>query len=302
MSCLKKNTALIVGILMENSIKRKPDWLRKKINYNTHKSIENLLDNSGLHTVCQEAMCPNITECFQNNNATFLIMGNICTRACTFCNVSKGIPVGLDTNEPQKVADAVKQLGLKYVVITSPTRDDLSDGGSEQFCKTVEVIKDMDSSIKVEILIPDMKANIEALFIISKSGADVIAHNLETVPRLYHIRKGASYEKSLEVLKALHSYDSSTITKSGIMLGLGEKDDEVKALMDDLLKAGCSYLSIGQYLSPSNAHQKVVEFVEPSKFEYFKDMGLKMGFKDIKSSPYTRSSYMAHEYGKGGVI
>ncbi len=281
---------------MERLIQKKPEWLHKKINYNTHKEIEAILNIGELHTVCQEAMCPNITECFKNKNATFLILGNICTRGCSFCNVSKGKPQSVDFDEPLKVAEAVKKLSLKYVVITSPTRDDLEDGGAEQFCKTVEAIKSMDSSIKVEILIPDMKGNTKDILKISKSDADVIAHNIETVPRLYHIRKGAEYKRSLEVLELLSSYN--TITKSGIMLGLGEKDDEVLALMEELVKVNCSYLSIGQYLSPSLQHKKVVEFVNPSKFDYFKDIGMKMGFKDLKSSPYTRSSYMAHEYGK----
>ena len=282
---------------MERLIQKKPEWLHKKINYNTHKEIEAILNIGELHTVCQEAMCPNITECFKNKNATFLILGNICTRGCSFCNVSKGKPQSVDFDEPLKVAEAVKKLSLKYVVITSPTRDDLEDGGAEQFCKTVEAIKSMDSSIKVEILIPDMKGNTKDILKISKSDADVIAHNIETVPRLYHIRKGAEYKRSLEVLELLSSYN--TITKSGIMLGLGEKDDEVLELMEELVKVNCSYLSIGQYLSPSLQHKKVVEFVNPSKFDYFKDVGMKMGFKDIKSSPYTRSSYMAHDYGKG---
>lgn len=281
---------------MENSIIKKPKWLRKKINYNTHKEMEKLLGKKALHTICQEAMCPNISECFKNRNATFLILGNICTRACTFCSVTKGKPANIDQNEPQKVADAVKELGLKYVVITSPTRDDLHDGGARQFVKTVESIKSMDRSIEVEILIPDMKANKKAIIEAATSCADVIAHNIETVPRLYHIRKGANYQRSLDVLKTINSYDSNIITKSGLMLGLAERDEEVEMVLRDLLEAGCSYLSIGQYLSPSKNHERVVEFVEPKKFEYFKKLGLKMGFKAIKSSPYTRSSYMAHKY------
>ena len=284
---------------MENLIVRKPQWLRKKINYNTHNDMQVLLDNLAVNTVCQEAMCPNISECFQNKNASFLILGNICTRGCTFCNVSKGLPVIPDENEPQRIAKAVKQLGLRYVVITSPTRDDLDDGGARQFVKTVEAIKSMDTLIKVEILIPDMKCNMDSLLKISQSGADVIAHNIETVPKLYSIRKGADYHRSLELLSILKSYDSSLVTKSGLMLGLGEKKGEVKSVMKDLLEVGCSYLSIGQYLSPSSKHSKVVEFIEPEKFEYYKNIGLNMGFKYIKSSPYTRSSYMAHQYGKG---
>ncbi|MEA3498656.1 MAG: lipoyl synthase [Campylobacterota bacterium] len=285
---------------MENKLTPKPSWLRKKITPTVDKNMKELLEKAGANTVCQEAMCPNISECFKHNQATFLIMGTICTRKCTFCAVSKGKPIPLDSNEPENIAKAVKQLGLKYVVITSSTRDDLCDGGAEHFCKTVSAIKSIDNSIDVELLIPDMKENKEALEKVMKSGATIIGHNLETVPRLYNIRKGASYERSLRVLNILSSFGSLASIKSGIMLGLGEKDDEVITLMEDLIGVGCSYLSIGQYLSPSSKHTKVIEYVDPKKFEYFKDIGEKMGFKYIKSSPYTRSSYMAHEYLEGG--
>jgi len=278
---------------MANPITKKPPWLRKKINYSTHQAMDNLLNKTKLHTVCQEAMCPNISECFANRIATFLILGNICTRHCTFCNISKGKPLAVDSFEPQRVANAIEELGLKYVVITSPTRDDLEDGGAEHFIKVVEAIKEMDSTIEVEILIPDMRGDSKAWESVAQSGADVIAHNIETVPRLYPIRKGASYSRSLDLLKAISPHKT---TKSGIMLGLGEEEHEVIAVMDDLLDVGCSYLSIGQYLSPSSKHQEVVEFVEPSRFEYFKKVGLEMGFEAIQSSPYTRSSYMADRY------
>ena len=254
--------------------------------------MDSLLNETGLNTVCQEAMCPNITECFKNKNATFLILGNICTRGCSFCNVNKGIPSKVDINEPLNVAKAVKMLGLEYVVITSPTRDDLSDGGAQHYCNTVNAIKEVDDTIDVELLIPDLKQ--KQLSQIARLGASVIGHNIETVPRLYHIRKGAKYQRSLNVLKKLS--ELGAVTKSGIMLGLGEKDDEVLFVMEDILNTGCSFLSIGQYLSPSLKHESVVEFVKPEKFEFFKDAGMKMGFKAIKSSPYTRSSYMAHEY------
>ena len=286
---------------MENKMVPKPFWLRKKIRPIQDKRIHSLLDDIGVNTVCQEAMCPNISECFKHNQATFLIMGTICTRKCTFCAVSKGSPDPLDLNEPENIAKAVNQLGLKYVVITSSTRDDLRDCGAEHFSKTVSAIKDIDSSIIVELLIPDMKENKKALEKITKSGATIIGHNLETVPRLYDIRKGASYQRSLRVLKILSSFNTSIATKSGIMLGLGEKDDEVINLMEDLISVNCRYLSIGQYLSPSSKHTKVIEYVKPEKFEYFKDIGIKIGFKYIKSSPYTRSSYMAYEYLEGGI-
>lgn len=281
---------------MPNIIKPKPEWLRKKINYSVNQELESLFRDAQVKTVCQEAMCPNISECFSQKQATFLILGNICTRACSFCAVGKGKPMALDLNEPQNVAQTVKQLGLRHVVITSSTRDDLGDGGAEHFCKTVDAIKATDSSIVVELLIPDMRENKDALQLIAMSGAQIIGHNLETVPRLYHVRKGAEYQRSLRVLKMLSSFNPFIATKSGIMLGFGEKDEEVKALMQDLLDVGCKYLSIGQYLSPSIHHTSVVEFVKPERFEDLKNLGMEMGFSYIKSSPYTRSSYMANEY------
>jgi len=284
---------------MENKFIPKPKWLRKKITPSTHTDMETLLRGTHLNTVCQEAMCPNITECFKHKQATFLILGNICTRSCTFCAVGKGKPVMPDINEPENVTHAVKELGLRHVVITSSTRDDLSDGGAKHFRKTVKAIKKMDSNIVVELLVPDMKENEEALLIIANSGAEIVGHNLETVPRLYAVRKGATYERSLQVLKKLSILNPQIATKSGIMLGLGETEDEVINLMQDLLDVNCYYLSIGQYLSPSKNHTDVMEFVKPEQFERLRKIGLEMGFKYIKSSPYTRSSYMAHEYLEG---
>ena len=284
------------GISMLNKMKPKPQWLRKRISITTNKELETMFLESRVNTVCQEAMCPNISECFSQKNATFLILGTICTRTCSFCAVSKGKPVMPDSNEPQNVALTVQQLGLKHVVITSPTRDDLSDGGAEHFCKTVDAIKAMDDSIVVELLIPDMRENTEVLEMIAHSGAEIIGHNLESVPRLYSVRKGSDYKRSLRVLELLLSLNPSIKTKSGIMLGFGERDEEVEILMQDLLDVGCKYLSIGQYLSPSSHHTPVVEYVKPERFEYLRKLGMDMGFKYIKSSPYTRSSYMAHEY------
>ena len=284
---------------MQNKIKPKPKWLQKKITPSVHKDINSLLDNMQINTICQEAMCPNITECFSQNIATFLILGNICTRNCSFCAVTKGAPLALDTNEPQNVANAVRQLGLKHVVITSSTRDDLPDGGADHFCKTVDAIKAIDNSINVELLIPDMMENKKAIKQIALSKAQIIGHNLETIPRFYHIRQKANYQRSLNVLKMISFFNPSISTKSGIMLGVGETDEEILNLMQDLLSVGCRYLSIGQYLAPSSTHTEVVEYVKPEEFEYFKNIGLKMGFDYIKSSPYTRSSYMAHEYLQG---
>ncbi len=280
-------------------IQRKPYWLHKKLNFTQKKDVEQKLKSIGIHTVCQEAMCPNISECFSKRNATFMILGDTCTRKCTFCNVNKGKPNELDLEEPQKVADAVKALGLRHVVITSVTRDDLSDGGASVFKECVRVIKEMDETITVELLIPDLKNNEQALKTVANCGAEIIGHNMETVPRLYEVRKGAHYERSLEVLKTLKALNPKIKTKSALMLGLGEREDELKDVLQDLLDVDCTLLTMGQYLRPSKEHTKVVEYIEPKKFEEYGEMAKEMGFEFVKSSPYTRSSYMAHEYFEG---
>lgn len=284
---------------MEKRQWHKPEWLRKKITPSHLREIETLLAKGKLHTVCQEAMCPNISECFSHRQATFMILGNICTRGCTFCAVARGQTLALDPDEPFHVAETALQLGLRHVVITSVTRDDLPDGGADHFCQTVQAIKNTDAAITVELLIPDMRGSEPLLARVARSGAEIIAHNLETVPRLYHVRKGSDYSRSLGVLGTLSSLNPKIATKSGIMLGLGEREDEVIALMEDLRGVGCRYLSIGQYLSPSSHHAPVIEYVEPERFEFFRRRGMEMGFGHIKSSPYTRSSYMAHEYQEG---
>jgi len=283
----------------QNTIYKKPEWLRKKITLSSLREVEAIIAKGKLHTVCQEAMCPNIGECFSRKQATFLILGKECTRHCTFCNVSKEIPLPPDPDEPKHVTESVEAMGLRHVVITSPTRDDLPDGGAEHFAKVVEAIKAYDKTIIVELLIPDLQENEAALQVIANSGAEIIGHNLETVPRLYHIRKGAKYERSLRVLKKLSELNPAIRTKSGIMLGLGEEKEEVAVLLHDLLDHNCKLLSIGQYLAPSPEHAEVVEFVPPERFDYFYELGMSMGFDFIKSSPYTRSSYMADEYLKG---
>lgn len=281
---------------MQKTFRRKPEWLRKKITPSSHREMEALMGERRLHTVCEEAMCPNISECFSHKEATFMILGAICTRHCTFCAVNKGKPLPLDPEEPENVARAVRELGLRHVVITSTTRDDLEDGGAAHFCATVRAVKALDEKITVELLIPDMQENATAIEKIALSGAEIIGHNLETVPRLYRVRKGATYPRSLRVLKMLAEANPAVWTKSGIMLGLGEKEEEVTALMEDLLNVGCRFLSIGQYLSPSRSHAEVAEYLPPERFEAFRKLGIEMGFSYIKSSPYTRSSYMAHEY------
>ncbi len=284
---------------MSSSIQRKPQWLRKKISFSAQKEMDQLLSNVGIHTICQEAMCPNISECFAHKQATFLILGTTCTRRCTYCNVDTGTPAPVNSAEIAQVTEAVRRLGLQYVVITSPARDDLPDGGAQHFVDVTQHIRRHSPQTTVELLIPDFKGEISAIQTVLRSGAAVIGHNVETVPRLYHVRKAAKYEKSLEVLRDLKLYDPGIKTKSALMVGLGETAAEMEAVFADLLEAGCSYLSIGQYLAPSHAYEKVREYVRPSQFEAYKQKALKMGFEYVHSSPYTRSSYMAHEYQPG---
>ncbi|MEN5386805.1 lipoyl synthase [Aliarcobacter skirrowii] len=277
---------------------KKPEWLRKKLTPHAQIEMENLLkDVGGLHTICQEAKCPNISECFANKNATFLILGNICTRRCTYCNVTTGKPYGVDLSEIQKVTTSVLRLGLKFVVITSPARDDLADGGAEQFYKVTQDILEKSPQTKVEILIPDFKANEESLKRVIDSGATIIGHNVETVPSLYRIRRNGTYERSLEVLRKLKELGGDKIkTKSALMVGLGETEDEMIAVFKDLLGVGCKFLSIGQYLAPSGDFEKVIEYVKPEQFKRYEQLAYDLGFEFVKASPYARSSYMAHQY------
>ena len=277
---------------------KKPEWLRKKLTPHAQIEMENLLkDVGGLHTICQEAKCPNISECFANKNATFLILGNICTRRCTYCNVTTGKPHSVDLSEIQKVTTSVLRLGLKFVVITSPARDDLADGGAEQFYKVTQDILEKSPQTKVEILIPDFKANEESLKRVIDSGATIIGHNVETVPSLYRIRRNGTYERSLEVLRKLKELGGDKIkTKSALMVGLGETEEEMVQVFKDLLSVGCKFLSIGQYLAPSGDFEKVIEYVKPEQFKRYEQLAYDLGFEFVKASPYARSSYMAHQY------
>lgn len=276
---------------------KKPSWLRKKLVPSAQKEMESLLGEEGLYTICQEAKCPNISECYAKKNATFLILGNICTRRCSYCNVTTGLPTEVDLEEIQKVTKSVLKLGLKYVVLTSPARDDLKDGGAEQFYRVVQNILNESPSTKVEILIPDFKAKETSLHRVIESGAVVIGHNVETVPSLYKIRKNATYERSLEVLRKLKELGGENVkTKSALMVGLGESEEEMVQVFKDLLDAGCKLLSIGQYLAPSGEYEKVKEYVHPDQFSRYKEIALDLGFEYVQSTPYTRSSYLAHEY------
>lgn len=275
----------------------KPDWLKIRVqNHPNMNEVFGLLNNLSLNTVCQEAQCPNIFECFSRKTATFLIMGKVCTRNCTFCDVTKGTPTPLDSSEPLRISQAVFEMNLKYVVITSVTRDDLEDGGAQHFKMVIEKIKEKNKNTIIEALIPDFKGNIFSLMTVCSAGAKVISHNIETIPRLYsYVRPLADYNRSLDVLKKVKEIDKSIYTKSGLMVGLGEKKDEVKKALYDLRNVGCEIVTIGQYLSPSKKHFPVYEYVHPDVFEEYKDYAQEIGFMHVFSAPFVRSSYLAEE-------
>ncbi len=277
-------------------VKRKPYWLRKKISYEAKRETDELLKDVGIATICQEASCPNISECFSKSQATFLILGQICTRACTFCDVKRGKPKEIDKTEIQKVVEATKKMKLKNIVITSVTRDDLPDGGANHFVECVKALKEFNANIKIELLVPDFKQNKDSIDKVANCGADIVGHNVETIHRRYDIRRGSSYKNSLKVLNMIKKANSCIKTKSALMLGLGEKENEIIEVLRDLRSVECDFLSIGQYLSPSKKHTPVLEYVHPDIFDRYRDIALDMGFGFVISSPYTRSSYMAHEY------
>jgi len=275
----------------------KPAWLNKKINLKSCSAMKGILRNLDVETVCEQAMCPNIGECFARNEATFLILGRNCTRRCGFCNIKKSLPLEPDLGEPARVAQAVRQLGLEHVVITSVTRDDLPDGGAGIFARTVSLIKEKSPRAKIETLIPDFGFSWDALKIVADSKPDIIAHNLETVPSLYkQVRQGADYFGSLSLLRMVNKMSPGLKIKSGLMLGLGEKKEEILLVMHDLRSVGCDFLSIGQYLAPSKQHYPVKNYIAPEQFDYYKEKGRQLGFLHIASAPYARSSYMASDY------
>ena len=277
---------------------KRPDWLKVKLpTGENYSDVKNLMKRQSLHTVCEEARCPNVAECWNNRTATFMILGDTCTRSCGFCNIKVGMPNELDLDEPRRVADSVKELNLKHVVITSVNRDELKDGGASIFSELVRLINQDMPDTTVEILIPDFRGDVDAFNIIMKSPPDILNHNLETVPRLYHVvRPQAKYERSLNLIEWFK--DRYLKTKSGIMVGIGEKPDEVLELMHDLVKHGCDILTIGQYLQPTKQHLPVDRFVTPEEFAMYKDEGLKMGFKIVESSPLVRSSYHADKHAR----
>jgi lipoic acid synthetase len=276
---------------------QKPRWLKKRLPTGPqYEKVKELIGKDRLHTVCQEAKCPNMWECFSQQTATFLIMGSRCTRNCRFCSIAQGPAEPPDPVEPDRVAAAARQMGLSYVVITSVTRDDLTDGGAGFFAKTIEAVHRRIPSAKVEVLIPDFQGNAPALQTVLDAHPDVLNHNIETVPRLYPIvRPQARYRRSLQLLSRVQKYAPGLPIKSGLMLGLGESFEEIRSTLKDLINAGCRILTLGQYLRPSKAHLPVKRFVPPAEFENWKHTALEMGFTEVASGPFVRSSYHARE-------
>ncbi len=274
---------------------KRPNWLRVKLPQGKeYHRLKNILRSAGLHTVCEEAICPNIGECFGQGTATFLILGDVCTRRCNFCAVTKGHPSILDEDEPERIARVVKQIGLRHVVITSVTRDDLSDGGAKIYAGTIRSIRTYNSTCTIEVLIPDFKGSEEALEIVLEEYPDILNHNLETVPRLYpDVRPQADYEISLSLLEKVNVIQPGCTTKSGLILGIGEEYDEIIDVMKDLREVGCDILTIGQYLRPGKEYIPIKRYYHPDEFKCLKYEGEKMGFKHVESGPLVRSSYHA---------
>ncbi len=273
---------------------KKPDWLKIKLQSgHGMKTVEEVLKKYRLNSVCREAKCPNRAECFSKKTATFIILGTECTRGCLFCNISGKIPFPPDLNEPGNVAEAVSELALKYVVITSVTRDDLPDGGSGHFHEVVRQIREKNRDVAVEVLIPDFEGKMSSLTEVLDAEPTVLNHNMETVERLYGaVRKGARYKRSLDLLENAKKY-SDICTKSGIILGMGEREDELFTLLKDLRSVDCDLLTIGQYLAPTKDHFPVKEFILPEQFQKWEEIALDMGFKGVKAGPMVRSSYNA---------
>jgi lipoic acid synthetase len=279
---------------------RKPEWLKIKLpagdDYDNVKELKDTMRSRTLHTVCEEAKCPNIHECWANRTATFMILGDICTRACRFCAVKSGLPTELDLQEPERVAEAAEQMGLRHCVVTSVARDDLADGGATIFAETIHAIRRRLPFCSVEVLIPDFLGNEDSLRIVMDAKPDILNHTRETVERLSdRVRSKAKYDRSLELLARSKRMNSSIPTKSSIMLGVGETWDEILRTMDDLRSVDCDIMTIGQYLQPTKQHLRVVEYYTPEQFARLKEEGMKRGFRHVESGPLVRSSYHAHE-------
>jgi lipoic acid synthetase len=275
----------------------KPDWLKVRAPGSpSYLRLKGLMRELNLHTVCEEARCPNIGECWTHGTATFMILGDVCTRACGYCAVGHGRPGALDEAEPARVAEAVQKLALAHVVVTSVDRDDVADGGAQIFADTIREIRARVPSISIEVLIPDFQGKESALHTVLDAGPDILNHNTETVPRLYRLaRSGGRYSRTLELLERSRTYAPTIATKSGLMLGLGEEWREVVETLTDLRRAGCGILTLGQYLRPSPAHLPMIRYYHPDEFRRLKEMALEMGFVHVESGPLVRSSYHAHE-------
>ena len=273
---------------------KKPSWIKVSSFSDNINLTASIVNDHRLTTVCEEALCPNISECWSKKHATFMILGEVCTRSCSFCNIQTGKPSKVDQYEPLRVAKAVKSLKLKHVVITSVDRDDLSDGGADHFFKTITKVRELNNNTSIEILTPDFLNKKNALDILFQCNVDVFNHNLETIKNLYkEVRPGANYENSLNLLKIFKINSPNVFTKSGIMIGLGETEEEIIDLMDDLLSVNVDFLTIGQYLRPSKNHYPVIEYHHPKYFRHLYEIAVNKGFKIVSSSPFTRSSYHA---------
>ena len=276
---------------------RRPEWLKlTPLDSDTVGNMGRLMRDLNLHTVCVGAQCPNRTECFGAGTATFMILGDVCTRNCTFCAVKKGKPLSLDPQEPKHLVEAVEKLGLRYVVVTSVTRDDLPDGGASHFAQTVRALFQYNPNLMVEVLIPDFKGSLPALETVVAARPNVLNHNVETIPRLYsEVRPMAEYRRSIELLRRAKKFDGRILTKSGLMLGLGESRQEVIEVMNDLVNAGCDLLTLGQYLQPSFNHHHVVKYISPEEFAEYQTIGEGIGFATVVAGPLVRSSFHAVE-------
>lgn len=279
---------------------RKPDWILAKLpGGENYSEIKGLVAEGDLHTVCQSARCPNLGECWEHRTATFMILGDVCTRSCGFCAIGAGEPAPMDRDEPERVARAIAALGLRYAVITSVTRDDLPIGGADIFAATVAAIREAVPACQVEVLIPDFLGSAEALGLVLNAAPDVLNHNVETVPRLYRlVRPHADFERSIELLERARR--AGAVTKSGLMVGIGEQTSEVLEVMGRLREVDCRILTVGQYLRPSAGHLAVARYVEPAEFDFIREEGMRMGFAHVESGPLVRSSYHAREQAEAG--
>ena len=283
--------------MMTSTLIARPPWLKKRlISSETLADTKRILSEEAIRTVCESSICPNQNECFSRAQATFLLSGDVCTRACAFCSVKKGTPSAVDKDEPRRILDAIRKLGIRYLVLTSVTRDDLDDGGAGQFADVIRIVRGYSREIKIEVLVPDFKGDAAAVKRVVEARPDVFGHNIETVERLYGTaRAGANYCRSLELLQCAKDASALQLTKSSIMVGLGETEEDMLSAMKDLRKVNCDILTIGQYLRPRQDNVPVARYVTPHEFGRYRKAGLKLGFRYVASGPFVRSSYMAEE-------